>query len=1018
VNKPILSVLLVLLSLAGGLASAQDSDLSFSSPSLFESKLSSLLAPVEEAVRLLSEQKESTEIGTILLSEDIHWVGEDGKITRVIHRVHYAGTEAGAEALSRLNYPFRKGEERLYLVKARTIQPDGLVLNVKPDAAFTHTPQYYAGYSLYTDLANMVVIFPNVKVRSIVEYIIVSEEDEFIIPGEFTGILDFQSYWPVAGIRKIVELPSALADRLKITALGNGLPELSKESIGKDRTRFTWAAKDLKSANYEPDRAPSDQIGPAVWLSTLEDWSAFARWYRGLLKGRDELGPELQKAVDSWTSGVSDKLEIIRILHEKAANDVRYVGLNFGLAGFQPHPAKEVWENRYGDCKDKANLLRSMLKYKGINSYFTLLNTEHAGRIEKQSPDYRHFDHAILTVDLDGEYLFCDPTAQFLGAGKLAPDDTNRDVLLINEAGYEFVTTPARNSGKMTFDFDLELNSDGSIEGWLTMTADDYMGAFFEDYLSDREPADFRDAVRGYIEQFYQDADLIDFEYAPTKSDNFKLKAFFVAKNSSALGTKNLTFPDGGVLFPDLDQYESRESSYYQWVTETNLNIRYKLPEGWAPANELPASFSMDNVAVTVEAKWLAEEGACTATVNYKEKKALLSPAEYKGLYRAYTSLSAWMQPPITVGPSSPDQLQLSSASLNLDEFPLMPTAQGQMNLLERKFPPEGNRQARRAALKRVIQWFPEEKQTVFEAKVKLADLLGMDEKYKEAIEQLSSILSSYQLTVDAENSAWAEYLLAYYLNEAGDADKAHDIFIKIAANEDLSSYRRGWAYYEAAVSLGEASPDKAVEILEEAIKTESEVLPDQLFLLGFYVLSGPEENRFAEAVKYAVETHGASAPKVLNRLIEDAQRYLTWDMPDSAKKIALLLHETIENSEDNSSLVAALSELDKQLDAKAAYKIIANEIKAYLADSSPQWLSAVPLERFETAEQLNEIVERHYKNWAINPYFKHSLELLTSFLSALANCHDSRDCLSRQPVFQYNVEIFRATACRGQSFE
>ena len=123
-----------------------------------------------------------------------------------------------------------------------------------------------------------------------------------------------------------------------------------------------------------------------------------------------------------------------------------YTGLEFGIAGFQPYDPNNVWANHYGGCKDKANLLRTMLAAKGILSFLALVNASTAGEAQEQSPDYRCFDHVIVAIPTpSGGWLFCDPTIKFARPGMLSPGDADRDVLVLKGADAQFVHTPAQS---------------------------------------------------------------------------------------------------------------------------------------------------------------------------------------------------------------------------------------------------------------------------------------------------------------------------------------------------------------------------------------------------------------------------------------------------------------------------------------------------------------------------------------------------------------------------------------------
>src|SRR5271163_369566 len=138
-------------------------------------------------------------------------------------------------------------------------------------------------------------------------------------------------------------------------------------------------------------------------------------------------------------------------------HQVRYVAIELGIGGSQPHPAGEVFKHRYGDCKDKATLLGSMLKEIGVDSYYVIINIER-GVVTNRTPAFNGFDHAILAIRLPegtssdlvavtqhprlGKLLFFDPTNEITPLGKLSGALQANYGLLVAPDGGELVELP------------------------------------------------------------------------------------------------------------------------------------------------------------------------------------------------------------------------------------------------------------------------------------------------------------------------------------------------------------------------------------------------------------------------------------------------------------------------------------------------------------------------------------------------------------------------------------------------
>jgi predicted transglutaminase-like cysteine proteinase len=129
------------------------------------------------------------------------------------------------------------------------------------------------------------------------------------------------------------------------------------------------------------------------------DWQGMGAWYGGLLSGQMEASAAIQQEVNSLTAGKPRTLAKMQAIALFVQHDIRYVGIELGIGGWQPHAAPDVFAHKYGDCKDKATLLRTMLHQIGVDSYQVVINTRR-GSVTSEMPAHNAFNHVILAIKL------------------------------------------------------------------------------------------------------------------------------------------------------------------------------------------------------------------------------------------------------------------------------------------------------------------------------------------------------------------------------------------------------------------------------------------------------------------------------------------------------------------------------------------------------------------------------------------------------------------------------------------
>jgi transglutaminase-like putative cysteine protease len=152
---------------------------------------------------------------------------------------------------------------------------------------------------------------------------------------------------------------------------------------GQSGNQWQWVVNDIKGIQHEDSMPPWQGIAGQMIVSFIppggtaqthgfQNWKEMGVWYQGLTSGRRDASPELKQKVAALTTSASSPLERMKALANFAQQDVRYVAIELGIGGWQPHSAAEVFSHLYGDCKDKATLMGSMLREINVESYYII----------------------------------------------------------------------------------------------------------------------------------------------------------------------------------------------------------------------------------------------------------------------------------------------------------------------------------------------------------------------------------------------------------------------------------------------------------------------------------------------------------------------------------------------------------------------------------------------------------------------------------------------------------------------
>ncbi len=337
---------------------------------------------------------------------------------------------------------------------------------------------------LMTDERRKLLSIPAPDPGNIVGFEYVKEERPLVLQDTW----DFQETVPVRESHYSLTLPGGWEFK---DAWAN-YPEVKPQGPGGGI--WQWTLGDLKEIRTEENMPPWRGLAGRMVVSlfppggaalnSFPTWNDVAMWQNKLASGRRDASPEIKQEVTALTASSPDSLAKMQTLALFMQQKIRYVAIELGIGGWQPHPAGEIYDHRYGDCKDKVNLMISMLRQIGVEAYDVRINITR-GSVTPETPPHLGFNHSITAIKLPegmpegsliatinhpkwGKLLFFDPTDETTPFGMIRGDLQANYGLLITPDGGELIELPQqasatngiRRTGKLTLTFDGTLRGD------------------------------------------------------------------------------------------------------------------------------------------------------------------------------------------------------------------------------------------------------------------------------------------------------------------------------------------------------------------------------------------------------------------------------------------------------------------------------------------------------------------------------------------------------------------------------
>ena len=242
------------------------------------------------------------------------------------------------------------------------------------------------------------------------------------------------------------------------------VPGLTKDIKEQGDARiYRYTAENVPALESEAYAPPSTEALAHIHVSTFKGWDAMGEWYWGLVKDQFVADDEVRRRVADVTKGITDPRAKVAAIYDYVVQKTRYVALEFGIHGFKPYRCAQIFARGFGDCKDKATLIVTMLKEAGIPATIVIVRTDLRGDFETDIASLAPFDHAIAYVPSMDLYL--DGTAEYSGSDEFPSMDRGALALVVNEGKAKIVhmPEPPASASIVTHTVDSSVQPDGAI---------------------------------------------------------------------------------------------------------------------------------------------------------------------------------------------------------------------------------------------------------------------------------------------------------------------------------------------------------------------------------------------------------------------------------------------------------------------------------------------------------------------------------------------------------------------------
>ena len=443
----------------------------------------------------------------------------------------------------------------------------------------------------------------------------------------FLSAFYFGDFYPIINNKVTIIADKNIELTFKPFQLNNGAKITFKKKKKGANYVYTWSAKKTEKFEIESNAPNYKTILPHIipiitsyqqdgkTMKLLDGVEGLYSWYYSLVENinKEETDPALTTLVEELTREKESDIEKVKAIYYWTQQNIKYIAFEYALGGFIPREANEVFQKKYGDCKDNSSILFKMLEIAGLQGNLTWIGTRKIPYTYEEVPTPAVDNHMILSYENKNNTYYLDATGRYIQIEYPSSFIQGKEALIANGNNFKVKKIPVvpAHLNKVVDTTYIQI-SNRDIIGTSNSTFSGYIkNNLFYNLENTRKEADIKELynkrfLKGsnkFLIKSYKEENKFSYDKDFSVSYNFSIQDYV-----QNIGSEIFINPHFNKIVSSVKTKEDRkydiEFDYKRQFSHTNI---IEIPDGYE-VSYIPTSVSFTNDLISVNLSYSTDK--------------------------------------------------------------------------------------------------------------------------------------------------------------------------------------------------------------------------------------------------------------------------------------------------------------------------------------------------------------------------------------------------------------------------